>query len=146
MHVRAAEQSRDALQSEATINAIRPIKHTQQGSDDSEEKLATFLPDKDYTIKRKPISSSSEGTIVQRPISEVSPPTPGIDDTPYIQFAIEQLTRDEEVAGSRHDGAGSEASYPVDRIIPDEGLGYYGSGAQRVPSDPPIRYSNSPCK
>ncbi|KAF4548579.1 Hypothetical protein D9617_27g045470 [Elsinoe fawcettii] len=29
------------------------------------------------------------------------PPTPGVDDTPYIHFALDQLTRDEEVRGSR---------------------------------------------
>lgn len=32
---------------------------------------------------------------------EQSPPTPGMDDTPYIHFALDQLTRDEEVRGSR---------------------------------------------
>jgi len=32
-----------------------------------------------------------------------SPPTPGVDDTPYIRFAIEQLTFDEDLAGrGRH--------------------------------------------
>jgi hypothetical protein len=57
--------------------------------------------------------------------------TPGMDDTPYIRFAIDQLTRDEEVRGSRrYPGipeereSMSEDSYPVNRIIPDEGLGY----------------------
>ena len=33
--------------------------------------------------------------------SEISPPTPGVDDSPYIRFAIEQLTRDEELLGRR---------------------------------------------
>jgi hypothetical protein len=28
--------------------------------------------------------------------------SPGIDETPYIRFALDQLTRDEEVRGSRH--------------------------------------------
>lgn len=37
---------------------------------------------------------------------EMSPPTPGVDDTPYIRFAIEQLTRDEDVTGhGRHSTA-----------------------------------------
>ncbi|KAK5046722.1 hypothetical protein LTR84_007483 [Exophiala bonariae] len=37
---------------------------------------------------------------------ELSPPTPGVDDTPYIRFAIEQLTRDEDVTGhGRHSTA-----------------------------------------
>lgn len=33
---------------------------------------------------------------------ETNAPTPGVDDTPYIHFALDQLTRDEEVRGSRH--------------------------------------------
>lgn len=33
----------------------------------------------------------------------LSPPTPGVDDTPYIRFAIEQITFDEELMGrGRH--------------------------------------------
>ena len=57
--------------------------------------------------------------------------TPGIDESPYIRFAIDQLTRDEEVRGSRHyadapvsDVDAIEEEYPVDRIVSDEGLGY----------------------
>ncbi|TVY80282.1 hypothetical protein LSUE1_G004373 [Lachnellula suecica] len=53
-----------------------------------------------------------------------SPPTP-IDDTPYIRFAIDQLTRDEDLRTvQRPSTATSSDSYPVDRIIPDHGLGY----------------------
>ncbi|KAJ9608064.1 hypothetical protein H2200_007052 [Cladophialophora chaetospira] len=36
---------------------------------------------------------------------EMSPPTPGVDDTPYVRFAIEQLTRDEDVFGRGRDSA-----------------------------------------
>ncbi|RFU28155.1 hypothetical protein B7463_g8186, partial [Scytalidium lignicola] len=53
------------------------------------------------------------------------PPTPDTDDTPYIRFAIDQLTRDEEVRKLQRRGTGSSAdSYPVERIIPDLGLRY----------------------
>lgn len=57
--------------------------------------------------------------------------TPGQDTTPYIRFAIDQLTRDEEVRGSRvypevrqpvQDE--DEDDYPVERIIPDPSLGF----------------------
>src|SRR6202165_2542066 len=59
--------------------------------------------------------------------SNSSPPTP-TDDTPYIRFAIDQLTRDEESRAIQRPGShGSSDSYPVHRIIPDEGLGYYMS-------------------
>lgn len=60
--------------------------------------------------------------------------TPGMDSTPYIRFAIDQLTRDEEVRGSRMyplgheddyvEDEGEEDDYPVERIVSDESLGY----------------------
>ncbi|KAF3004064.1 hypothetical protein E8E13_002344 [Curvularia kusanoi] len=62
--------------------------------------------------------------------SNVDPPsqatTPGQDTTPYIRFAIDQLTRDEEVRGSRvyPEVRQYEEDYPVERIVPDHGLGY----------------------
>jgi len=46
--------------------------------------------------------------------AEVSPPTPGVDDTPYIQFAIDQLTRDEELTGKRRDGLPSGDVSPIE--------------------------------
>ncbi|CAD6583476.1 MAG: hypothetical protein ASARMPREDX12_001279 [Alectoria sarmentosa] len=145
LHMRSADASRDALQqpSEATIPTIRPVTHKDPGDD---QKPEIPIRNEQHRIPRKPVSSSSsEGTIVRRPVSEViSPPTPGVDDTPYIQFAIDQLTRDEEVAGPRHPG--SSTSYPVERIIPDEGLGYYGSRQQRQPLRPRDRRTESPRK
>ena len=67
------------------------------------------------TRRRSHLDSDSQAT------------TPGQDTTPYIRFAIDQLTRDEEVRGSRvypevrrHD----EEDYPVERIVSDDGLGY----------------------
>ncbi len=135
--------SRDALQSEATIPTIRPVKHKDPGDDEPPE---IPIRNEQHRIPRKPISSSSsEGTIVRRPVSEViTPPTPGVDDTPYIQFAIDQLTRNEEVAGAQH--SSNLASYPVERIIPDEGLGYYGSRQQTQPRRPQDRRTESPRK
>lgn len=56
-----------------------------------------------------------------------NPPTP-TDDTPYIRFAIDQLTRDDDIRAIQRPGSlGSSDSYPVERIVPDEGLGYYVS-------------------
>jgi hypothetical protein len=60
--------------------------------------------------------------------------TPGQDTTPYIRFAIDQLTRDEEVRGSRVYPQvrqyQEEEDYPVERIIPDNGLGYMAQEQQ----------------
>lgn len=80
---------------------------------------ATSGPSKPSAVRRKPVpstvmeaqrESATSGEIspvharssVARDIDrEASPPTPGMDDTPYIHFALDQLTRDEEVRGSR---------------------------------------------
>lgn len=78
-------------------------------------------------VKRKPVSTENSPTYSNNEV--ISPPTPGVDDTPYIQFAIEQLTRDEEVGaalGSHPPVGPSRASYPVERIIPDEQLRLQG--------------------
>lgn len=52
-------------------------------------------------------------------IVDSSPPTP-TDDTTYIRFAIEQLTRDEDVVGLGRDSSGT------DRLpwLPVQGTGY----------------------
>ncbi|KAL1968143.1 hypothetical protein VTN77DRAFT_2274 [Rasamsonia byssochlamydoides] len=59
------------------------------------------------------------------PRHDTNAPTPGVDDGPYIRFAIDQLTRDEEVTGVGRHGSVDSSDYPVERIIGDEGLGYY---------------------
>ena len=142
LRMRSHEPSRGAVISEATIPITRPVKHKDPGDDEKPE--ITTRNDL-HRIPRKPVSSSSsEGTIVRRSASEVmTPPTPGVDDTPYIQFAIDQLTRNEEVAGPQHPE--SSATYPVDRIIPDEGLGYYSS-QQTQPLRPQDRRIETPRK
>ncbi|KAL9595480.1 MAG: hypothetical protein Q9179_004965 [Wetmoreana sp. 5 TL-2023] len=79
-----------------------------------------------HKIKRKPVSTESHPSSDRPSNNEpISPPTPGVDDTPYIQFAIDQLTRDQEVneaSKPRLHGLPSHESYPVDRIVPDERL------------------------
>jgi hypothetical protein len=72
-----------------------------------------------------------------REIYDMSPPTPGIDESPYIRFAIEQLTRDEELSGRARQGSISSAEYPVERIIPDEGLGYYTAPGPKIQAPAP---------
>lgn len=61
---------------------------------------------------------------------EDTPPTPTMDDTPYIRFAIDQLTRDEEIAANRASSQSSE--YPVERIIPgNTGFAYMSPEKER---------------
>ncbi len=145
MQSRSADVSRDALhseakQSEATIPALSPIKHRHPPDHGAVIPPVIGNPN----IKRKPVSSStfslsSDGTVVRRPMDQISPPTPGVDDTPYIHFAIEQLTRDEEVT---YEDGGSEASYPVER---DATLGYHPARIpkpQKKRPDPNWRQQN----
>ncbi len=81
---------------------------------------------------------SPNGIIEDTTGNDLGAPTPGLDDTPYIRFAIDQLTRDEELTGRRRSGFGNtDASYPVERIVPDEGLGYY----RREGKSPPRKQS-----
>lgn len=63
-----------------------------------------------------------------------------MDNTPYIRFAIDQLTRDEEVRGSRMyplepeddlaEVSSEDEDYPVERIVSDESLGYMAQEQQ----------------
>lgn len=80
-----------------------------------------------HTIQRKPLSTGSTPPSDSPSNKEpISPPTPGVDDTPYIQFAIDQLTRDEEVNHALESRPlqrpSSRESYSVERIVPDERL------------------------
>ncbi|EME38784.1 hypothetical protein DOTSEDRAFT_83474 [Dothistroma septosporum NZE10] len=82
-------------------------------------------------IRRKPVPSmviegngsktesrisptGARSSVAQDMDREQNAPTPGVDDTPYVQFALDQLTRDEEVRGSRRyvGGPGIEGDYP----------------------------------
>lgn len=78
-------------------------------------------------------------------LMNMSPPTPGVDDTPYLRFAIEQLTRDEELLGHGRHGSITSLDYPVERTIPDEGLGYYQRpvAAAQPPGKPSQRQSGA---
>ena len=64
--------------------------------------------------------------------------TPGVDDTPYIWFAIDQLTRDEEVRGSRADPMpqpmSSADDYPVERIAANPMMSPDGDSSPPSPS------------
>ncbi|KAK3939414.1 hypothetical protein QBC46DRAFT_148630 [Diplogelasinospora grovesii] len=65
--------------------------------------------------------------------------TPGVDDTPYIQYAIEALTRDRDTGYSANASSSSEEGRQrapdALRFVPDQGLGYYPN-PQRAPQQP----------
>lgn len=134
-HPSSATTSRDAVQLETAVPPSRPVKNDLPTVDTPDP--ITIETKDNRTDKEKP--SSDDAVSSHRTAAQIgiSPTTPGLDDTPYIQFAIDQLTRDEELLGPRRQGVASEESYPVDRIVPDEGLGYYAHG--RSPSQQKTR-------
>ncbi|TID16943.1 putative alpha-1-6-mannosyltransferase [Venturia nashicola] len=128
-----------APQSEATLQSSRPVRSRQQ--------VEPVQP-REAQLGRNPIGSSP--TMEQKSLAShqrrapnpkdgkldpFSPSvSPGIDETPYIRFALDQLTRDEEVRGSRHypgrsndqeeeddfQDAIAEASQPLSQSLRDE--------------------------
>ena len=129
-------------QSREMLPTIRAVGH-QQTSIIQRPPGVHF--DTTQTIRRKP--ASSEGIVARRAADhELSPPTPGIDDTPYIHFAIDQLTRDEELLGLRGPGAGSEATYQRETRNPSLGQTEHrdiSSRQERQSSDTVIRHLNT---
>lgn len=142
---------RDALQPDPSISSIVLVRQSPPIIEPASSGVVKFA--EGPTTHEEPLPPSSEGASASKniPDHDISPTTPGVDDTPYIRFAIDQLTRDEELLGSRLQGAPSEASYPVDRIISDEGLGYYGydrqlSRAAKRSEDRDMKPSVPPCE
>ncbi|OAP58118.1 hypothetical protein AYL99_07208 [Fonsecaea erecta] len=68
---------------------------------------------------------------------ELSPPTPGVDDTPYIRFAIEQLTRDEDVIGRGRDSTLPAPNVPLPASMPPIEAEFDESLRAATPSPPP---------
>lgn len=108
-----------------------PAKSAQRAGVTWDEKL----------VRRKPVGSSSSSSPTSpiaaeqkylqtekrdRKMEPYSPSTtPGVDEAPFIRFAIDQLTRDEEVRGSRHyvgedDDREEQEDFPADIIIPEQ--------------------------
>ncbi|KAF2000694.1 hypothetical protein P154DRAFT_193065 [Amniculicola lignicola CBS 123094] len=127
------------------------IRSPQQSHEHLAQPTDTITPSlKGVGIPRQPIHLQAQSPTVSTIAEERSRPqtrelldprakemdseslntTPGMDDTPYIRFAIDQLTRDEEVRGSRLYPRLDE-DYPVDRVIADDGLGYMDQEQER---------------
>ena len=85
------------------------------------------LPARPGAVQPTRLTTRNNGQRQSRTLSSferMSPPTPGVDDSPYIRFAIEQLTRDEDVMGhGRHDSVASKrpaTMRPVPAETPEE--------------------------
>jgi len=102
----------------------------------------------DGGIRRKPVPSTvlenpnsptqAEASVIADRSHFGSPPTPGPHDEQYVRFALDQLTRDEEVRGSRRyanpdRGSNTNPFYPVSG----------GGSHYRVSPDAPVRSNES---
>lgn len=130
-------QSREMLHSEGTLSTIRPVKHEPQSNFTPQRPLEVHF---EKNTKMERMSTSSGGIVAHRGAdSELSPPTPGVDDTPYIRFAIEQLTRDEELLGPWKHDISRPDSHAVERHVQGLPVGTSGRG---IGSCPPERHSS----
>ncbi|KAJ5357497.1 hypothetical protein N7541_004655 [Penicillium brevicompactum] len=90
-------------------------------------------------------ATSSDETARRVPSDYAGPaPTPGLDDSPYVRFAIDQLTQDRSGGVTRHDSLSTTTTgdYPTDRMVWDEGLGYFTRTRTPLRHDtPPVRPS-----
>ncbi|KAJ5780399.1 hypothetical protein N7457_005559 [Penicillium paradoxum] len=102
-----------------------------------EERISRISPLSDRT--------ASEETARRVPSDYAGPPpTPGLDDTPYVRFAIDQLTQDRARGIQRHDSVSTTTTgdYPNDRLVWDEGLGYFTRTRTPIRHDtPPVNQS-----
>ena len=106
--MQSRQASKEMLRSEATAPTIRQVIHQDVSTSPVQRPPGVHFREA-QPIKRKPLSP--EGVVARRAAdAELSPPTPGVDDTPYIRFAIDQLTRDEELLGARRPETVSEES------------------------------------
>jgi hypothetical protein len=100
-----------------------------------EERVAHISPQSDGT--------GSDETARRVPSDYAGPaPTPGLDDSPYVRFAIDQLTQDRSGGVSRHDSLSTTTTgdYSTDRMVWDEGLGYF------TRTRTPIRHDTTPVR
>lgn len=126
--LRTPAHSRDNLYQYTRVNqvddgnpsgaALRGLGQRRQSIDSSSSRERNILAmpaplnfRADGGIRRKPVPStvlenphsptSPEASIIAERSHFGSPPTPGPHDEQYVRFALDQLTRDEEVRGSR---------------------------------------------
>ena len=123
-------QHHDQLRSRSTLPLSPIIDRSSSPTLPSPPALVLHFPTDDRSITPEVFPSPPPAldlTNSQSMEGEMNSPTPGVDDTPYIRFAIEQLTRDEEVRGSRQYTTVNRPerySYERERVVSNESLGY----------------------
>ncbi|KAJ5520019.1 hypothetical protein N7463_000472 [Penicillium fimorum] len=102
-----------------------------------------FVGDRPANISPISDASRSDGTSHRSPSDYPGPaPTPGLDDSPYVRFAIDQITQDRARGVQRNDSVSTTTTgdYPSDRLVWDGGLGYF------TRTRTPIRHDTPPAR
>ncbi|KAH5437363.1 hypothetical protein HBI32_025590 [Parastagonospora nodorum] len=131
-HHRTPAQSHEQLLSEpeAPITSLRGVGIPRQHPQQTYQHIPPQSPTVSTIAEERPGTQETRHSHSRPNMdTESNATTPGQDTTPYIRFAIDQLTRDEEVRGSRvypqvEELDEEEDDYPVERIVHDYGLGY----------------------
>ncbi|CAI7616665.1 unnamed protein product [Penicillium glandicola] len=104
-----------------------------------------FVEDRPDRISPISDAARSNETSLRSPSDYPGPSTtPGLDDSPYVRFAIDQLTQDRSRGIQRTDSVSTTTTsdYPTDRLVWDEGLGYFTRTRTPIRHDtPPVRPS-----
>ena len=134
--MRSSNRSRDTLREPQNQSTTETVPHTHP----ERASRSTRFDNESLVTKPLPIAPN---TTWRPSANEVSPPTPGVDDSPYIHFAIDQLTRDEELLGRRRQRGGSEDSYAGPQTGPP--IHHQQTTERRIEhpvaaSDVPLRY------
>ncbi|CAG8259943.1 unnamed protein product [Penicillium nalgiovense] len=102
-----------------------------------------FAEDRPDHVSPTSDAARSDETALRSPADYPGPaPTPGVDDSPYVRFAIDQLTQDRARGIQRNDSISTTTTsdYPTDRMVWDEGLGYF------TRTRTPIRHEAPPAR
>lgn len=90
----------------------------------------TVRPSRSYDPRNPPL-----GAVEDRSVNNHGAPTPGVSEEPYLKFAIEQLTRDEELPNPMR--RKPITYYGMGPIIPDEALSYHTNNDNNDTSSTP---------
>lgn len=99
--MRGAGAKRRSMSSERVPTFSQPLQSGQRHSPVRRAPIPSTVYESSPKSEHHIDPRYSQSSAAQEINREYSPPTPGVDDTPYIQLALDQLTRDEEVRGSR---------------------------------------------
>ncbi|KAJ5372731.1 hypothetical protein N7517_004737 [Penicillium concentricum] len=125
------------------MSQIRVVQEDLESQRPPTSSTVRFAGDRPANISPVSDASRSDGTSRRSPNDYPGPaPTPGLDDSPYVRFAIDQITQDRARGIQRNDSVSTTTTgdYPSDRLVWDEGLGYF------TRTRTPIRHDTPPAR